>query len=218
MWARSSRRDALALIALTTACGKHARNPDLDPARIQDHARRVAHNLPAPAAVPACKPNELAGGATLSFRTLLELAGDPIASTPEHADWINPPALDVPAARLLIDPAADAAAKRQAAAELEAAPFWVVYHVELVDAPLALGVKELKLGTVGTMVLRFDRAGLPTCMLPFYFQNTKEKNDWAIAKSDRPVVDPAVAQALREDLAAQFVKLAPGRAPAPPTR
>jgi hypothetical protein len=216
MSGRSSRRDLIAVLVLAAACGKHVRKPEVDPARVKTHAHQVANNLPAPAAVPQCKDADLAGGATMTFRTVLELAGDPIEQGPEHADWINPPALDAPAARVLLDPAAADTAKRQAAAELEAAPFWLVYHVDLVDAPLALGVKELKIGTVGTTVLRFDRTAHPTCMMAFYFQNSKEKSDWGIEKSDRAAVDPAVAQALRDDLSAQFVKLAPGRAPAKP--
>ena len=216
MSGRSSRRDLIAVAVLAAACGKHAPSrPELDPARVKTHAHQVAQNLPAPAAVRQCKPDDLVGGATLTFRTVLELAGEPIEKGPEHAEWINPPALDAPAAHVLLDANADTTAKRQAAAELEAAPFWIVYHVDLVDAPLALGIKELKIGTVSTTVLRFDAKGLPTCMMTFVFQNTKEKSDWGIAKSDRAAVDPSVAQALRDDLAAQFVKLAPGQPPAP---
>ena len=65
----------------------------------------------------------MTGGATMTWRTLLVLAGAPIAKDPEHAEWINPPELDAPAARTLVDPKADPTAARQAAAALLAAPF-----------------------------------------------------------------------------------------------
>ena len=35
------------------------------------------------------------------------------------------------------------------------------------------------------------------------------KSDWAVAHSDHVMIDPEVAQAMRDDLAAQYVKLVP---------
>jgi hypothetical protein len=43
----------------------------------------------------------------------------------------------------------------------------------------------------------------------FNFQNDKALSDEAIAKSEQAEIDPAVAKILREDLAAQYIKLVP---------
>jgi hypothetical protein len=145
----------------------------------------------------------------MTFRTLMQLGQQKLADTPEEAAWINPPELDAPAARKFLDAGAAKAAQRQAAAELLAAKFWVAYKVDLVNAPMALGVKELKIGTVGTRVIRYEKTGVPSCVLVFNFQNDQKVSDDAIAKSDKAVIDPEVAKALREDLTAQWIKLAP---------
>jgi hypothetical protein len=193
---------------LVAACGHGA--PEADPAQIQPLAAKMAGNVPVPMAVPTCKPTDLAGAPDLTYRTLRLLGGMPLAATPELADWINPTQLDVPEAQVLVDPASSAAAKRQAAAELLGAKAWLVHNVQFVGAPLALGVKELKIGTVGTTIIRYDLAtGKPTCAQLFSFQNTRETSDWAIKVSDTPLVDPRVQQVLREDLAAQYLKLTP---------
>jgi hypothetical protein len=192
------------------ACGHGATQPEADPALIQPLAAKMAADVPVPAASPKCTPADLANAPDLTYRTLRELGNMPIAPTPELADWINPAQLDAPAARVLLDPAADATAKRRAAAELLAAPAWVVHQVQLVAAPLALGVKELKIGTIGTLIVRYDRTtGKPTCTQLFSFQNTRETSDWAIRTSDTLVVDPRIQKALRDDLAAQYLKLTP---------
>jgi hypothetical protein len=92
---------------------------------------------------------------------------------------------------------------------------WLVHDVQFVGAPLALGVKELKIGTVGTLIIRYDReTGKPTCTQLFSFQNTRATNDWAIKISDTPVIDPRVQKVLRDDLAAQYLKLTPRGQPA----
>jgi hypothetical protein len=143
----------------------------------------------------------------MTYRTAMLIAGEQMANDPEHAEWINPPALDTPAARVLIDASAGERAKREAAAPLVTAPAWLIYRVDLVNAPLALGVKELKLGQVELRAIRFERAtGQPTCVTLFYVQNTQEVSDAAIEKSDRPIVDPRIAQALRDDLQQNLVK------------
>ena len=41
------------------------------------------------------------------------------------------------------------------------------------------------------------------------FQNSQEKSDWAILKSNLPVIDPKVAEALRDDLRAQLLRHVP---------
>lgn len=223
MSGRSSRHERLAcaVVALAiAACGKAApKKPEADPAEVTALAARMAREVPTPAAVRECTPDDLTGGAPMTFRTLMQLGGQPLASDkPEEAEWINPPALDANAARTLLDPAATKTAQRQAAAALLAAPFWVVYKVDLVNAPMALGVRELKIGTVGTRVIRYEKTGLPSCVLVFFFQNDKAVSDLAIEKSDKPQMDPEIARALREDLTAQWIEQAPRGAPAPPAK
>jgi len=178
-------------------------------------AAKMAHEVPTVAAVRDCTTDDLTGGATMTFRTLMVLGDQKLNDQPEEAAWINPPELDAPAARTLVDPATKPLAARQAAAELLAAPFWVAYKVDMVNAPMALGVKELKQGTVGTRVIRYEKTGLPSCALVFFFQNDKAISDDAIAKSDKAIIDPAIAKMLREDLIAQWIKQAPRGAPTP---
>jgi hypothetical protein len=100
-------------------------------------------------------------------------------------------------------------ARREAAGALLAAPGWLVYRIDMVNAPIALAVKELKIGTVGARAIRYDRAGQPVCVKLFYFQNDKAKNDWAIAKSNKAYIEPEVAKAMRDDLVDQLLKHAP---------
>src|SRR5882672_2534176 len=83
-------------------------------------------------------------------------------------------------------------ARREAAAVLLAAPAYVVYKVDDVNAPMALAVKELKIGTIATRVIRYANTGVPDCVTVFYFQNTKDKSDWAISVSTKALIDPAV--------------------------
>jgi hypothetical protein len=195
------------LLAALVACGKQA--PEADPADVTKLAARMARAVPAMAAVRDCTNADLAGGATMTFRTLTLLGNGKLAPRPEEADWINPSELDAPAARTLLDEKADRVAKRRAAATLLAAPFWVAYKVDYVNAPMALGVKELKIGTINTRVIRYDKTGQPSCVLVFHFQNDPKISDDAITVSDKAEIDPAVSQVLREDLRAQYVKLAP---------
>jgi hypothetical protein len=210
---RSSRCE-LAAVALLCACG--SKPPEADPAAVATLAATLLDNSPVPAAAPQCKPEELGAPVTVTYHTLRILAGKPIDPTlPEQAGWINPPALETPAIHTLADAAADTTAKRRAAAEVLAAPAWIVYRVDLVNAPMALGVKELKIGTINSRIIRYDRkSGQPTCVTVFNFQNTQAKSDWAISVSNRPYIDAGVVNVLREDLAVQYAKLLP-HAPAP---
>ena len=220
MSARSSARSLLVLAGVA-AC-KHP--PEEDPAKFLVIADRMYHNVPTPAAVRDCKPEELIG-ASMTRRSLLLVDGRPLDPTAEHADWINPTELDSPAIRVLLDANADTTAKRRATAELLAAPAYLVYRLDVVAAPIALGVKDLKIGTIGGRLFRYDTTGKPVCVVLFTFQDDKAKSDWAIEKSaSAGVIDPAVAKAMREDLYEQYLRNAP-RAPgsvplappAPPT-
>ena len=207
-----SVRSSLLSVMLVTACGHKAHKPDADPAKVTALATKMIENSPVPAAVPECKPEELHAPVTVTLRTLLELAGKKPGAEPEQADWINPHDLDSTAARAVLD-SSDATAKREAAAELLAAPAWIVYRVDLVNAPMAMGVKELKIGTIGTRINRYGNDARPTCVTVWNFQNTQAKTDWAISITNKSYVDGAVAKELRDDLTAQYVKLVPRGVP-----
>jgi hypothetical protein len=85
-----------------------------------------------------------------------------------------------------------------------------VHKVDVVNAPIALGIKELKIGSASARAIRYERNGKPTCVSLVDFTNDRAKSDWAISVSDKTLIDPAVAKAMRDDLAAQYVKRAPG--------
>jgi hypothetical protein len=209
MLARSFVRDlGIAACALAAACSTNHK-PEADPKRLVPIMKAMDKNTPAPGGAPVCKPEQMVGGATMTQVTLLKIAQEPANPGPEREDWINPPELDVPAARELIDPNVDETTKRQAAYELLSAPFFLVYRIDIVDAPMAIGVKDLKRGTVGSRVLRFSRKGDIECVKVLTFQNTQEKSDWAILKSNLPVIDPKVAEALRVDLHDELLRYVP---------
>jgi hypothetical protein len=205
MSARSSTRD-LALAALLLAACSTKHKPEADPGRLVPIMKAIDKNTPTPGAAPVCKPEQLVGGATLTQVTVLKLGRDTANTGPEREPWINPPELDSPAARELIDPGTDDTTRRQAAYELLSAPFFVVYRIDLVDAPMALGVKDLKRGVVGGRALRYDRTGNIECVKVLAIPNTLEKSDWAILKSNLAVMDPKVSEALRDDLRAQLLR------------
>jgi len=209
MSARSFVRDlAIAASLLAAACST-GHKPEADPARLVPIMKAMDKNTPAPAGAPVCKPEQLVGGATMTQVTLLKIGKEPANEGPEREDWINPAELDSPAARELIDPAVDDTTKRQAAFELLSAPFFVVYRIDIVDAPMAIGVKDLKRGTVGARVLRYSPKGDIECVTVLTYQNSLEKSDWAILKSNLPTIDPKVAAALRDDLRDQLLKHIP---------
>lgn len=201
----STHAVALVAAAALAGCARTPARPEADPAKVGALAATMIAQMP-PMGFRACDGPEVVGGFTLTAPTLLALAGQPVPAEPEFRDWVNPPELDAPAARTLIDAKAAAAAKRQAAAEALAAPFYLVYRVDLVNAPIALAIKELKRGTVGARAIRFDKQGAPVCTRLFYWQNDKAKSDWAIKASDRAVIDPAVAKAMQDDLRAQLLQ------------
>jgi hypothetical protein len=204
---------ALALLAL--ACGKRPAAPQADPAEAKARAERIYRGAPNTGSVPACTDADITG-LMITQTSLMGLAGRPLDGDPEHAPWINPPGLDDASVRTLLDPAAAPAAKREAAAAFLAAPGYLVYRIDNLDAPLAIGVKEHKVGTVGGRVLRHDGNGRATCFRVFNIQNTKDKITWAIQQSTTAVVAPEIVSAMQADLAAQYQALVPRPgAPAP---
>jgi hypothetical protein len=216
MSGRSSPHRLLLLACTLAACGKSAPpKPEADPAEVAKLATAMRREVPSPAAVRDCTPEDLDGGMPMTFRSLMQLSGGKLPDRPEEADWINPVELDAAPVRTLVENK-DKKKARQAAAELLAAPFWVAYKVDYVNAPMALGVKDPKIGTIATRVIRYEKTGTPACVLLFYFQNDQKVSDDAIAVTETANVDPAVAKILRDDLARQYLKLAPrGKPPAP---
>jgi len=217
MSARSSLHSALLVAAvLAGGCGNKTKPPpEADPAQVQDLAKKLVANMPGMAAVRECKDADFANTTTLTFRSVLQLAGEALSPEPRDADWINPPQLDSPAIRTLLD-SKDDTAKRRAAADVLAAKAYLLYKVDVVNAPIALLIKELKIGTVLTRAIVYEKTATPRCVVSVDFQNDRAKSDWAISVSDKTLIDPAVAKAMRDDLAEQFLKNAPGRAPAAP--
>jgi hypothetical protein len=197
---------ALAGFVCMVAC-KHPR--EADPAAFRAIANRMATNIPAPMAVPNCKPEELVG-ASMTRRTMLQIDNHELDNIPELSDWMNPIEFDAPAARVLIDPASDDTAKRRAAAELLAAPSYLVYRLDMIAAPMALGVKDLKIGTIGGRLIRYDKTGNPLCVVLFTFQNDKDKSDSAIARSKgATVLSTVIVKEMRDDLHEQYLLHAP---------
>jgi hypothetical protein len=209
MSGRSSPRELLLIAAALAACGKSgASKPEADPAEVKTLADKMAREVPTPAATRDCTPADFNGALPMTWRSLVQLAGRTPATRPEDQDWINPTPLDAPVVRTLIE-SKDQKAKRQAAAEALAAPAWLVYKVDYVNAPMALGVKELKIGTIGARVIRYEKTGVPGCVLVMNFQNDQKISDDAIELSDKATIDPAIAKILRDDLTAQWIKHAP---------
>ncbi len=214
MSARSSRRELGFLLwfglaaagALAGAgCGSKQKVPEADPAAFAALANTMIKNIPV-FGVTECTGEQVLGGATMTMRTLLHIAKKPYEERPGRLPFVNPPELDVPAARVLLDEKASERDKRRAAGELALAPFYLVYLVDHVEVPMALGIKELKRGFVGARALRYDKQGNFACVRVFQWENDKAVSDDAIARSDRATMDPAIVKMLQEDLTRQMLK------------
>jgi len=201
MSARSFAHSSLALVALVGCGGKS--KPEADPAKVQAIANQMANNPPPLAGMRACEAADFALPA-MTQPTLLKLAHQEIPATAERLPWMNPPEVDVPYARVLID-SADEKLRRQAAAEFLAAKGHMVIRIDMLDVPLALEIKELKRGAVGARAIGYDMTGHPICVKPFTVQNDKALSESAMQRSDRARVDPAIAQELRDDLKVQLL-------------
>ena len=223
MQVRSSLRSALLLAVGAfggqVACGQKAPPPpEADPAKVTTLAKQLLANMPHMAAVRECKDADYAGTLPMTYRSLTLLAGDTPSREAFDADWVNPTELDAAEVRVLLD-SKDPKLKRRAAVPiLDAKGGYLVYKVDVVNAPMALGIKELKIGTVLTRVIRFEHDTVATCVGSVDFQNDRKKSDWAIEASDKPGIDPAVVKALQDDLAAQYVKNAPRPLAVPPPK
>ncbi len=210
MSARSSLHSAVLAALVLAGCGHKAKKaPEADPQKASALFLQMYKSFPGPGFTECKNEDMLGGGATMTGVTFYRVAGQPIPDRPEYADYVNPQELDSPATHTLVDDKASTTDKRRAAAELLAAPFYLVYLVDLVNAPMALEVKELKRGTVGARAVRFDKSGRPVCVRPFFWQNDKAVSDDAIAKSNKARIDPAIAKALQADLRAELLKRIP---------
>jgi hypothetical protein len=135
-----------------------------------------------------------------------QIAKRPLEDTPENRPFVHPPELDAPAARVLADDKASESDRRAAAGELALAPFYLVYTIDHVDVPMALGIKELKRGFATGRAIKYDKNGIPQCVRVFLWENDKKVSDDAIAKSNKARIDPAIAKLLSDDLTAQLLK------------
>lgn len=201
------RSSLLSVVALLAACGGSKKAPEADPAKLAPIWKQMVVSFPGPG-MKECDGKDVVGGATMTTTTFFALSGQKYdLKRPEYQDYVNPSKeLDSPAARTLADPNASTTDKRRAAAELLAAPFYLVYYVDLVSVPMALEVKELKRGTVSGRAIRFDKQGSAVCVRVFHFQQDRAVSDAAIAKSNKATIDPAVAAELRADLRVQMLK------------
>ena len=202
MSVRSFAHSVPLLLLAATACSG-SKKSEADPAKAQALAKTMANNPPPFAGMRACVAADFQLP-SMSQPTLLRIAQEEVPATPERVGWMNPPELDVPYARVLIE-STDETLRRQAAAEFLAAKAFMVYRVDMVNVPLALEVKELKRGAVGIRAIGYDKSGNPMCVKQFTVQNDKDKSLWAMQTTNKAVVDPAVAQALRDDLKVQLL-------------
>jgi hypothetical protein len=209
MLGRSSPRELAAVVVLASiaaGAGACRKPPEADPEKVVKLAQTMIRNVPVPGAARDCTPSELQNGATVTMRTLYMLAELEMPDIAGLQAWINPTELDSPAATALVDENASEKAKRQAAAELLAAPYFLIYRVDHIAAPLALGVKEFKRGSVGARALHYNKKGELVCLIVFDWLNDDTKAREAYAKSTYAKVAPEVIQQQREDLVDQMLK------------
>jgi hypothetical protein len=225
MSGRSSRPELLALLVLG-ACGggggkTEPPKPEIDPAKVLPYAQAIYAGAPSMGSARPCTDADYQGGGmTLTQNSLRALVHIPPDKDPVHAAWINPPEVEDPVVRLLVDPPAgtDPHLIRQAAWQFLKAPFYIVYRVDNVNAPMALNIKELIRGTVEVRIFRQERNGTTTCSRTVYFQNDKAKSEAAIEASDKTLLDPKIVKAMQDDLREQYLKKIPvvPLAPVPP--
>lgn len=194
---------AIAIALVASGCGGE-KVPEADPAKVTALAKQMIANIPAPAGARDCTVGDL-HAVPMTAATLFQLAGEPLpAKRPEYESWVNPPSLDAPAARVLLDTGASQTDHRRAAATLLGAHAFIVYKVEMVNVPLALEVKELKRGAVGMRAIGYEPNGTPKCILVFTVQNDLAVANWAMDQSNKARIDPAIAKAVRLDLTKQI--------------
>jgi hypothetical protein len=188
--------------------------PEADPAKIKTLAENILRNVPVPGAARDCTPADLPNNATMTMRTTYMLAEAEMPKLDRLAEWINPRELDSPAALVLIDEGFSEKQRRQAAAELLAAPSYLIYSVDHIAAPLALGLRETKRGSVGARALRYDKRGELMCILVFDWLNDDNVAREGFAKIGEgggcppgvPCVPADVIKKQRDDLVDHYLK------------
>ncbi len=185
------------------ACG--SKGPDADPKKVEALAASMLKNIPFPAAVKECADADFTGTYPLTERTVVKMSKQPVPPEPEYADWVNPTDADFPSVFQLADDTATESSKRKAAGELLAATAFVMFHVDIVDIPIAVGSKELKRGYAGFRAIRYDHSGKATCVRVFVVKNSKKVAEWAQDQVEKSaLVDPKVQNAVREDFRVQY--------------
>jgi len=201
MSGRSSRR-ASALVALVSVGACHKNPREADPEKIVALAKNLVNTSPPLAGARMCVEADYANPA-ITVRTALQLAKQTVPDAPEYQDWINPPIADAPAFRTVLE-GKDELARRRAAAQLLRAKGYMMYRVDMVNVPMAIGFKELKRGAVGVRALGYDHIGNIKCVRQFIVQNDKALSEAAMKASDKPTIDPAISKKLRDDLTEQM--------------
>lgn len=210
MWARSSL-----LLSLLVACGGKKEPPplEIDPAKIQVYAMAIYQHAPSMGNVLACGDDAWTpGGIGLTQVSLNRLAKVAPDGDAVHEEFVNPVAADDPLVRLILDPPAgtDPHLVKQAAWKFLQAPYYAVYRIDNMQSPLAIGVKDLKRGTIEARVLKQDRNGKVFCIKRISFQSDAEVSRKAIADADKqPGIPKAVIKALQDDLRQQYLKAVP---------
>ena len=220
---RSSLHNALLAFVALAGCGG-AKPPEADPAEAKALAAKMVENMPLPSTTRACTDADFKDVTTTTWRTIRIVGGQTVPpaedfkSIPTQAAWTNPVGLESPSLLPLIDDKASETAKRRAAHAFTKAKALIVYTPDAVNAALALQVKHLATGTMHARAIRFENA-IPICVQLVEFQNTKERTEWAIIRTTKAIVDPEVAQAMREDMIEQYYKHAPTtKKSAPPSK
>ena len=216
MSGRSSRPEWALLLLVAAACsGDKKKEPpklEIDPAKVQPYALAIYENAPSMGSARNCTDADFQGGGiAMTQNSLRTLVGKKPDKEATHLPWVNPTEVEDPIVRMLVAPPpnADPHLVRQAAWAFLQAPFYIVYRVDNVNAPIALNIRELIRGTVEARVLRHERNGTATCSKLIYFQNDKAKSDAAIAASDKTLLDPAIIKAMQDDLHDQYLKHVP---------
>src|SRR5690606_17570948 len=128
-----------------------------DPEKIRALADRLLRVTPPLAGMRACTEADYENPA-MSLVTAIELAKETMPDRPEFERWVNPPEIDSPAFRTILE-SKDEPERRRAAHQLLNAKGYILYRVDMVNVPLALEVKELKRGAVGVRAVGFDQQG-----------------------------------------------------------
>lgn len=209
MWARSF------LLSLVACSGGKKEPPplEIDPAKVEPYARDIYQHAPSMGSATKCGDDAWTpGGIGLTQVSLNRLAHIAPDQDAVHEEFVNPKAADDPLVRLILDPPAgtDPHLVRQAAWKFLQAPYYAVYRIDNMQSPMAIGVKDLKRGTIEARVIKQDRSGKVFCIKRITFQSDPQVSLKAIADADKqPGMPTEVIKALQDDLRVQYLKAVP---------